>query len=230
MILETLKKEWQNTPEYHQHIHELFCYIVNKDEVLNRHRSWVETNIWGFGERSFHYLWKILLSELAENPNILEIGVFRGQTLSLFMLLRPDAVVYGITPLSTEGGMWESDYGDDVRKIHDEFELRQPIILKGLSTDRNIVAAAHERYYDMVYIDGGHTYEVVMNDFLNYAPLVKEGGFLVIDDCNCEMHMPFGYFQGIQDVTNAKIKYMETTDEKWEFVFSVVHISVYRRK
>jgi|GEM_PF-3601067 len=229
MNLTDFKNDWRDEPDYHKNIHELFIERVNTNEILKAHRDYVEQNIWGFGERSFWWLWKLICEELPESPTMLEVGIFRGATISLWKLLRPDAKCFGVSPLDSTDGHWESDYEADVRKIHDDFELNQPIIFKGLSGDKEIVWAAQERNYDLIYLDGGHTYEVIANDFLNYAPLVKQGGYLVIDDCNNEMSMPFGFFQGIDDVTNAKIKYMGSTDEGWEFIFSVVHISVYKR-
>lgn len=228
MNLTDLKNSWVDEPEYHKDVHERLIWLVNGIPALKAHRDWVEQNIFGFGERSFHYLWKLLLAELPENPNLLEIGIFRGQTISLWKMLRPDSKVFGVSPLDSTGGHWDSDYEADVRRIHDQFGLDNPIIFKGLSGGKEIIWAAQERMYDLVYLDGGHSYEVVANDFLNYAPLVKVGGYLVIDDCNCEMHMPFGFFQGIEDVTDAKLAWL-ATNPPFEFCCSVVHISVFKR-
>jgi hypothetical protein len=35
---------------------------------------------------------------------------------------------------------------------------------------------------DLFYIDGNHTFEGCMNDFLNYNDLVKNGGYIAFDD------------------------------------------------
>src|SRR5208283_3310460 len=55
-------------------------------EPLRNHRTFFETGGRGFGERSFHVMWFLLFREFAPQ-NFLEIGVFRGQTLSLAALL-----------------------------------------------------------------------------------------------------------------------------------------------
>lgn len=229
MTLQDLKNEWEDTKEFHRHINELFKSLVNEYPILKEHRDFVEANVYGFGERSFYWLWKILLDDLSDSPNLLEIGVFRGQILSLWRILKPDANIFGVSPLDNSGGLWDSDYEEDIRNIHNNFRLRQPIIFKGLSQDINIIQEVQNKWYNVVYIDGGHDYETVMNDLINYASQVKTGGYLVIDDANCDMNMEFGYFQGIQSVTDAKIKYMSTTDEKWEFIGSVVHLAIYKK-
>ena len=43
--------------------------------------------------------------------------------------------------------------------------------------------------------------------------------------------MPFGFFQGIQPVTDAVLEWEQTNIGKdFEFVFNVVHLKVYKRK
>lgn len=227
MTLTDLKNNWEDTEIFHKTIHEHFIDEVNADLKLKEHRDWVEQNIFGFGERSFWWLWKILLDEVPKNARILEIGVFRGATLSVWKLMREDVEIFGITPLDTSGGVWESDYESDICKIHDTFGLPYPKIINGRS-QQVVSLASIQGDYDIIYIDGDHSFEGALSDLTNYSLMVKNGGFLVIDDSNCEMHMPFGFFQGIQSVTDAKLEWLKTQTD-FEFVASVVHISVFRR-
>lgn len=229
MNLLELKLVLEDKPEVHKHIHESFIEKVNADPVLKEHRDYVETNIFGFGERSFHWLWKILLDELPETPTLLEIGCFRGQILSLWSILKPQASIFGITPLDTSGDVWQSDYAADIKKIHDDFKLEQPFIYHGRSDNPEIIKTASNLLYDVVYLDGDHTYVGVMNDLTHYAPLVKPGGYLVMDDCCCDMQMEFGFFQGIKEVNEAFADYMKDNGDKWEFMVSVVHLRVMKR-
>lgn len=230
MNLETLKSEWQDTSQYHKYIHELFCQLVDKDQELKEHRDWVENAIWGFGERSFWWMWMVLVAELSDSPTMIEIGVFRGATLSLWKMLKPGAHVFGITPLDTSGGMWESDYAADVKQIHDKFKLEQPFIYKGRSDNAEIINTVSNFKYDTVYVDGDHTYNGALFDLNTYAPLVKVGGYLVIDDAACRTSQPFGYFQGIKEVCDALADWEKTEMAKnFEFQFNVVHIMVYKR-
>jgi hypothetical protein len=55
-------------------------------------------------------------------------------------------------------------------------------ILKGLSTDSDIVRDAGEQQYDTILIDGDHSYDGVCRDIANYGPMLKSDGLLVLDD------------------------------------------------
>ncbi len=229
MNLKQLQKEWKDTPDYHKGIHELFCELVNKEPELKEHRDWVENAIWGFGERSFWWLWLLILAELDESPTMTEIGVFRGATVCLWRLLKPKANIFAISPLDSSGDYWISDYAADVKQIHYKYDLQQPLILKGRSDEPKIVEAAGSFFHDVIYVDGSHEYVDALFDLNTYCLFVKPGGYLVIDDCNCDMDMPFGFFQGKQEVTEAKKEWLNGLGQQFEFIFSVVHISVFKR-
>jgi hypothetical protein len=238
MTLHQLTKSWTNTPESHQAFHQVLTGLTNANPQLKAHRDWVEQNIFGFGERSFHYLWKLLCDEMPHGFRFLEIGVFRGQILSLIRLLRTDAIIEGVSPLDSTDGHWHSDYAADIRRIHDQFELPKTYkIHKGLSTDHEIIATvqaqnfapqSHPKGYEILYIDGGHTYPVAKSDIENYAPLIKPGGYLVIDDCCNDLNIPQGMFPGIAPVTIA-VKDTLPNMPEFKFLFSLVHIKVYQK-
>lgn len=61
----------------------------------------------------------------------------------------------------------------------DEGDFR---LIKGDSLSTEVVEQVADRQYDLVLIDGDHSYEGVSGDFQRYWPLVKPGGFLLIDD------------------------------------------------
>lgn len=237
--IDLFKLSWQDTPEYHQKIHEGFTEIVNANPKLRAHRDYVEKNMWGFGERSFHEMWAIIVNEMPDDFIFMEIGVFRGQVLSLIELLATEcdkkSYRVGITPLDSSDGHWVSDYQADIYKIHFDFNLiGDYAIIKSLSTDPDLIESFREHkkpYLDILYIDGGHTKEDIQSDLKNYLHLVKQGGILVIDDCCNSFNMPFGYFQGIQAVTNAVDELLPPFKENpdWEFLFNVVHNRVYRK-
>jgi uncharacterized coiled-coil protein SlyX len=56
------------------------------------------------------------------------------------------------------------------------------VLLQGLSTDANIVAAAKQRTYDFALIDGDHSGAGVRRDFELYGPLIRPGGLVLFDD------------------------------------------------
>jgi hypothetical protein len=81
-----------------------FTALTDEVETLKRHRDWVEENIWGYGDRAFHYLWWLLVRDAASRfgaLRALEIGVFKGQTISLWALIaRRLDIEFSITAVS----------------------------------------------------------------------------------------------------------------------------------
>jgi predicted O-methyltransferase YrrM len=223
--LSELIENWKDTSESHQRIHDLFCQKTNQNPKLKRLRDYVEANAFGFGERSFYWMWKLITDDLKNNLKFLEVGVFRGQTTCLISLLKPNAKVTGITPLDSTDGHWESDYKKDIEHLHELFLTEQPNIIKGLSTDQEIIKQAKGKY-DIVYIDGGHQYEVVKSDLINYPSMVKKGGYLIIDDCANKYQIPFGMFGGIETVSRAVD---EWKNQEFKELFSVVHIRAFKK-
>ena len=203
---------------------------VNADQELKAYRDWIEANIFGFGERCFLWMWNDIVARMPQEFTFMEIGVFRGQILGLVKLLadRQGKKVrrIGITPLDTTDGHWESDYEADIKKLHDTFNIANDYELITLdSTNPVAINLASKNPPDVLYIDGGHTYEVVKSDLTNYIPILKVGGTLVIDDCNNAIPMPWGYFQGIQSVSLAvdEVLPREGSTEYWKHELNLVH-------
>jgi FkbM family methyltransferase len=55
-------------------------------------------------------------------------------------------------------------------------------LIKHLSTDEQAVGLAAQRAYDVLIVDGDHSYEGVANDFVKYSDLIRADGYLVFDD------------------------------------------------
>lgn len=233
MTLKELKDTWIDTPEHHTLVHETLCELVNNHPELNAHRTFVENHVMGFGERSFQWMHKAIVDEMPEEFSFLEIGVFKSQILSLYRLLADlqgkKVTRYGVTPLDSSGGVWESNYEEDIKFLHDQLNIEKDYrIFKGLSTESSIIELAYQASpYDVVFIDGGHDYDTVVSDLKYYAPMVKEGGYLIIDDACNDLNMQFGYFQGINEVTKATLEYLQGNND-WEFITNVVHNRIYK--
>jgi hypothetical protein len=157
---------------------------------LRDHRAYFTRNRRGFGEDAFHVLWFLLFGEFRP-ASFLEIGVYRGQTLSLAALLSRlnhcACEVCGISPFTSAGDSVSSygghvDYQRDTLANFDHFQLPPPRLLKALSTDPEAVQTIGGGAWDMIYIDGNHDYEVVVRDWEHCSRGVKPGGVMVLDD------------------------------------------------
>jgi FkbM family methyltransferase len=60
----------------------------------------------------------------------------------------------------------------------------QYTLIQHLSTEPEAMVAASKRKYDLLVIDGDHSYAGVKTDFENYAKFVKVGGYIIFDDYN----------------------------------------------
>jgi len=220
-------------------IRDRFTQYVNDDSELSEHRTFIEENHYGMGERCFHWLWRLIVDEMPIFFRFLEVGVYKGQILSLVKLLANRtgrlADVTGVTLLSSFSGTGEfppypdEDYEKYIVHLHDRFELMQPRLIVGDSTAQvTQQVAANHGPYDIVYVDGCHEYNYVMKDLLAYPPMVKPGGLLVVDDCSNHLKMPQGFFQGIEPVSQA-VRTIIETDPQWTHLLAVVHNRVWRR-
>lgn len=160
---------------------------------LRAHRAYFHdepANRRGYGEDAFHTLWYVLMNEFRP-ANYLEIGIFRGQTVTLAALCarlgKFPCAVHGISPFSSAGDSVSSyrkdiDYYTDTLSNFDRFQLPHPTLLRAYSTDPQAVALIQSRTWDMIYIDGNHDYEVVRQDWDVCSKALKAGGVVVLDD------------------------------------------------
>ena len=157
---------------------------------LQEHRRYFDKSRRGFGEDAFHVMWFLLFRHF-QPRNFLEIGVYRGQVLSLLSLLAKlrgtECEVYGIAPFSSAGDQVSKyagslDYYRDTLNNFDHFGLPKPNLLKALSTDEQAINLVSSRSWDLIYIDGNHDYEVAKRDWDLCARNVTPGGLVVLDD------------------------------------------------
>ena len=236
--------EWyEDTPEKHTKIFNTFELLVNNHTELKRHRDWVIQNNFGYGETAFHWMWNLICKDLPMNFKFLEIGVFKGQMISLMSLLnshhKKKGMIYGITPLTNAGDKYSKhpdvDYEAHIQRIYQTFGLDASDlgIIQGLSNDPEIIETAQEiGPFDVVYVDGCHDYEVVVSDIINYGEMLEPGGLLVIDDVNNYLKIPDGLirmnWRGLEDVSNAARDTIEK-DENFTELFAVGHNRVWKK-
>ena len=234
---------YQDIPEKHTAIWKTFKTMVNGYIELKEHRDWVTQNDFGYGNRAFHWMWHIIVRDLPTQFKFLEIGVFKGQIISLLSLLNKhhhkNGMVYGITPLSNAGDKYSKhpdvDYEEHIQRIYQQFNLDASDLglIEGLSNDPDIIETAKELGpFDVVFVDGCHDYEVVVSDIINYGEMLRIGGLMVIDDVNNHLNIPKGLIRmdwlGLEDVSNAARDTIEKNKHFTE-LFAVGHNRVWRK-
>jgi hypothetical protein len=169
----------------------------------------------GFGELAFAWNWKLLVDAIPTKEfSMLEVGVYKGRVLAqVGMCARRVGKVprlYGVTPLCDLGDKYSrydvSNYFGDIQtnfsKCQVPIETLQLFI--GLSQDSDILQQVSKvAPYDIIFIDGCHDYEVVLQDIEGYIPFLRVGGYFVMDDCSLYLEAPYGQFLGHPDVSRA---------------------------
>jgi predicted O-methyltransferase YrrM len=134
----------------------------------------------------------------------IEIGVFKGSSLMYFIeaLKNTNGKIIGIDPYSHPAfkNHIESPYLYDAiynrlfteQKVLDDLytDLIEKIKENNLNNIATIIRDSSENYYtnierssvDILHIDGNHDEKHVTMDILYYLPLVKKGGYVIMDD------------------------------------------------
>lgn len=88
--LEQVLADYRSTAEINDSVWMDFNAATDSVAFLKAHRDWVEKNSWGFGDRAFHYMWYLILRDdvlKRSAPKLLEIGVYKGQVISLWAFI-----------------------------------------------------------------------------------------------------------------------------------------------
>jgi len=226
-------KRFPSRNELYAYLHRYF--FTRLPQPLREHRAYFEQNGRGFGEAAFHSMWYLLLREFRPT-RLLEIGVFRGQVISLWALigrtLSLPIDIRCISPFSQVSDQVSaypvSNYLEDVMQNFRHFDLPPPGYCKALSTDPEAIAYLQQTPLDCIYIDGGHDYEVVLSDYRNSVAALNSGGLLVMDDSSLDTDFapPVFAFAGHPGPSRVA---REFADRELTHLAGVGHQNVYRK-
>jgi len=115
---EELVAEYRNTLEHNDYLWRKMTDATWADPTLTEHRRHIEQHKLGFGDAAFHAMWLRLLDAAGRrfgNVRALEIGVFKGQVISLWSLISRQldipVAISAITPLAgnprPKFGLWQ---------------------------------------------------------------------------------------------------------------------------
>ena len=239
--LTSLEQHWQDNAEYQSALLENFRTKLIQDPSLYSHRQWVTANNWGYGVDELHWMWKLISDSFEPNAKFLEIGVFKGQTISLMSFLNDhntkNTQIIGLGPLDSSGDNVSQhpniDYWAAIKHIYLRFcsqtQWNNLKIIRGYSNDTLIKSMAGSiAPYDCIFVDGCHDYDVVVDDINTYKEMVKVNGLIVVDDCNYGSNFPLNVWGGFPEVTQAIQEHLDT-DSRFKTVAKVAHDKIWRR-
>ena len=144
-----------------------------------------------------------MICKLYDIKTYLEIGVYNGTSMSYVVAEESEKKCYGIDLFedivktvrkdkqwfynAEQGGKSNYYSTEEVTKNVESNNVNSKLsLIKGNSHNKKTINKLKKQLgtekIDLLFIDGGHKYEDVKQDFENYAPLVKEGGIIVLDD------------------------------------------------
>lgn len=120
--------------------------------------------------------------------NYLEVGVAYGMTAAL-VASHPHKTNCHLIDLGVPDGI-DKIVADNVSKFKNTNS--NYVYYLGDSSSPTIINQIKNNvsHFDFIFIDGLHTKEGVLNDFANYEPMLRSGGFLVFDDYLDEWDCP----------------------------------------
>jgi len=163
--------------------------ILTKEDILN-HKDYhssldmcrnVGKNMKGYMCHEFVHILYVLKEIMGEScKTYLEIGTHNGGSLATVMQSKYKTDFYGVDVWGRIENMRFTTTNVDNHNIHKhKYEL-----IRGLSSDDKILEIVKQKcpVIDMLFIDGGHEYDTVINDFEKFAPLVSKNGIIIFDD------------------------------------------------
>lgn len=220
-----ISKQGLSNDELYRQLH-AYAHQVLPDPLI-KHRAYYSKEFRGFGEDAFHAMWYLLLKYFRPKT-CLEIGVYRGQVVSLWALIAKlesfECEIHGISPFTSAGDGVSTylsglDYKADVLSHHDHFNLNHPSLHKCYSNEQQALEIISSKKWDLIYIDGSHDYEVVLSDFRAAKGNLAPQGIIVLDDSSAlmEYNPPRFAFKGhpgpsqvAVDIASKEMKHIST--------------------
>lgn len=240
--IDAVEKLWKNTQEINTEIYNKFQREVMNTPYLLNHKMYVKKNKLGFGDIPFHYMWKILLDDTVNtfgSIRFMEIGVYKGQILSLIPLIcmheQYVCEFLGVTPLCKTTDKFskypDHDYESIIENMFHKFGINfdwNKNIIEGFSTDPDIIKQIKQHVFNLIYVDGSHNYIDVVSDIKIVNDVLKVGGYVIFDDASSFLNMPKKIFVGHADVGKA-VRDMIEPNKSYKEIFACGHNRVFRR-
>lgn len=160
-------------------------YLENKSFYKDLQER-ITSNIHG---RIPHHRIRILhmLTRIKDVSSYLEIGVHNGASMSYVISQESAVRCVGIDLFDKAKSHYEKDLLTEEKafnnisrnKGNENSEIK---LIRGCSRKPSTYESIEGREFDLIFIDGDHSYKGVKSDFTRGKKYLKEGGFLVLDD------------------------------------------------
>jgi hypothetical protein len=150
-------------------------------------------------------LLKTLASKVSKKGTILNVGVEYGASLVCLHTGNPTALLIGI------------DLNNSKCEVS---ELAKLITANSLELVKD-----WKRPADLIFIDGGHSYDEVVSD-IGFADNSPIGGLLAFHDCSDQNGTPHSSCEGVERAIND----WKTREKDWNEIQHVDSIRVFERK
>lgn len=230
-----INSQFPTRNEVYRFMNYLFNFGLQNE--IKAHRNYFSLESRGYGEDALHAMWWMLFREF-QPKSCLEIGVYRGQVISLWALLaklnKQEIKISGISPFSSAGdGVSEYlkslDYLHDVKKNYALYSDLPPKLFQGFSNDEASIKFIESEELDLIYIDGSHDYEVALSDYEICKKVLPIGGLLILDDSSLYTDYDPPKFAFAGHPGPSKIV-LENAMKEMDFIVGVGHNNVFRKR
>lgn len=199
-------------------IYEIF-FLNNHEE--NEFGDFVKNKKLKFSKNWFLSNLNIFKKYLRNNPNnILEIGTYEGLVAIWFSKNFPKSKVYAVDPLiqdlSTQKERVETEQINNLN-INLDIIKRENIIFEKKTSDSFFLN--NKLLFDIIYIDGLHTYEACSKDLLNSFKFLNVEGYIMIDDVRLDVYPDkLNVINAIKNFVDSYNNYIDIIYFSWNVI------------
>jgi hypothetical protein len=214
-------------------------YFVRDEEVntfqpydWNMPLPWISTFIfthcsghfWGYGDNQ---------SNPYDRPRVLQIGCAQGgdavENAKILKLPHINGELHvidwfkGNLTVNEEEEWFYREENAPIWRNHLESEAKKFKVQDRITIfegdSREVIHQMKDNYYDIVFIDGGHEYDIVKSDIENVYKKLKPNGIMVLDDFS-------GGYDSYErfDIKNATQEML--SKDTWQFNGNTIHVGV----
>ena len=152
-----------------------------------------------------------LLSSNRHNiTSVMEIGVFFGSSLRMWKEYLPNAEIHGLDHFTGKQGNGSSFYGFmkyfDEQKDNPDPRIKLFKVDQSSISELNSFASKSEMKYDFILDDGSHLMRDQQLTFAILFPLVKPGGYFIIEDVHTSKEKGYDV---TEDGSNSTLRMLE---------------------